>query len=292
MKDSLENKSSQNQLSPFDQKKVVVKNLNISNELPFTFIGGPCQIESRDHALKMADFISKLCAKNDIPFIFKASFDKANRTSVKGIRGIGMEKAIAVFEEIKKEFGCPVLTDIHNEEQCKHMGAVVDVLQVPAFLCRQTDLLEAACTYGKCVNVKKGQFLSPSDMQNVTDKCSHFKNENILLTERGSCFGYNNLIVDMTGLPILTQTGCPIIIDATHAVQKPGGKGTSSGGNRDMAMIIAKAAIASGPIGGVFCEVHDDPDNAFSDGPNSLNFPMLEKLLPTLKKIDGIVKEL
>ena len=260
------------------------------NDLPFVFIGGPCQIESPEHAYMVAEFLVNLCARLDIPYVFKASFDKANRTSINSKRGIGLEKSIPVFEKIKKDFGCPVITDVHLPEQCKVIGPVVDILQIPAFLCRQTDLLESASKYGKVVNVKKGQFMAPDGMKKVVEKCTHFGNDNVLLTERGSTFGYNNLVVDMRGLEIMAQTGQPVIMDATHAVQMPSGLGDVSGGDRTMAPILARAAIAARPIAGLFCEVHNDPDHAFSDGPNSLTFDMAEKLLREVKELDGFVK--
>lgn len=269
---------------------VKVKDISFANNLPFVFIGGPCQIESEEHALKVADFLVNLTSKLGIPYVFKASFDKANRTSVKAKRGIGLEKSIIVFEKIKKEFNCPITTDVHLPEQCKKIAQVVDILQIPAFLCRQTDLLESAAKTGRAINVKKGQFLSPSGMSKIVEKVEYFGNKNIILTERGTTFGYNNLVVDMCGLEIMSQTKKPVIIDATHAVQMPNGSGNSTGGNRMMAPILARAAISSRPIAGVFCEVHDDPDNALSDGPNSLNFSMTEKLLKQLKELDQLVK--
>ena len=269
---------------------VKVENISFANNLPFVFIGGPCQIESEEHALKIADFLANLTSKLGIPYVFKASFDKANRTSVKSKRGIGLEKSIIVFEKIKKEFNCPVTTDVHLPEQCEKIAQVVDILQIPAFLCRQTDLLESAAKTGRTINVKKGQFLSPSGMSKIVEKLEYFGNKNIILTERGTTFGYNNLVVDMCGLEIMAQTKKPVVIDATHAVQMPNSSGNSTGGNRMMAPILARAAISSRPIAGVFCEVHDDPDNALSDGPNSLNFSMTEKLLKQLKELDQLVK--
>lgn len=275
-----------------ENKVSKIANIEMANDKPFTFIGGPCQIESEEHAVMVADFLVNLTSKLGIPYIFKASFDKANRTSINGKRGIGLEKSIKVFERIHKEFGCAITTDIHTAEQCAVMGEVVDVLQVPAFLCRQTDLLEAAAKHGKAVNVKKGQFLDPYGMKNVVEKLEHFGAKNIGLIERGSSFGYNNLVVDMRGLEIMAQTGYPVIIDATHSVQMPGSNGTSTGGDRRMAPIIARSAIASRQIAGVFCEVHNDPDHAFSDGPNSLTFEMTETLLKQLKEIDSLMKGL
>ena len=269
---------------------VNVGKIQFANDLPFVFIGGPCQVESEEHALMMADFLVNLTAKLGIPYVFKASFDKANRTSINAKRGIGLKKSIPVFEKIKKEFGCPITTDVHLPEHCESVKDVVDILQIPAFLCRQTDLLEAAAKTGKAINVKKGQFLSPDGMAKIVEKIEYFGNKNIILTERGTTFGYNNLVVDMRGLETMARTQKPVIIDATHSVQAPGGLGNSTGGDRMMAPILARAAIASRPIAGVFCEVHNDPDNAFSDGPNSLTFEMTEILLKQLKEIDAVVK--
>ena len=269
---------------------VNVGKIQFANDLPFVFIGGPCQVESEEHALMMADFLVNLTAKLGIPYVFKASFDKANRTSINAKRGIGLKKSIPVFEKIKKEFGCPITTDVHLPEHCESVKDVVDILQIPAFLCRQTDLLEAAAKTGKAINVKKGQFLSPDGMAKIVEKIEYFGNKNIILTERGTTFGYNNLVVDMRGLETMARTQKPVIIDATHSVQAPGGLGNSTGGDRMMAPILARAAIAGRPIAGVFCEVHNDPDNAFSDGPNSLTFEMTEILLKQLKEIDAVVK--
>ena len=270
---------------------VSVGNVKFSNNLPFVFIGGPCQIESKDNALIIADFLVNLTSKLGIPYVFKASFDKANRTSIMSKRGIGLEKSIAVFDEIKKTFNCPIITDVHLPDQCSIIADVVDILQIPAFLCRQTDLLEAASKTKKAINVKKGQFLAPSGMSKIIEKIEYFGNKNIMLTERGTTFGYNGLVVDMCGLEIMAQTKKPVIIDATHAVQIPNGLSGVTGGNRLMAPILARAAISSRPIAGVFCEVHNDPDNAFSDGQNSLNFKMTEKLLIQLKQLDELIKK-
>ena len=269
---------------------VGVGDVKFGNNLPFVFIGGPCQIESEQHALMVCEFLVNLTSKLGIPYVFKASFDKANRTSIHSKRGIGLAKAIPVFEKIKKEFGCPITTDVHLPEHCREVAGVVDILQIPAFLCRQTDLLESASKTGKVVNVKKGQFLSPDGMSKIVEKIEYFGNKNAMLTERGTTFGYNNLVVDIRGLDIMAKTGKPIIIDATHSVQAPAGLGDTTGGDRKMAPIIARASIASRPIAGVFCEVHNDPDNAFSDGPNSLTFEMTEILLKQLKEIDAVVK--
>lgn len=269
-----------------------VGEVKFSNNLPFVFIGGPCQIESEQHSLMVADFLVNLTSKFDIPYVFKASFDKANRTSISGKRGVGLKKSIAIFEKIKKNFGCPIITDVHLPEQCKEIAQIVDILQIPALLCRQTDLLKEASLTNKTINVKKGQFLSPNEMTKIVEKIEYFGNKNILLTERGTTFGYNNLVVDMRGLEIMAKTKKPVIIDATHAVQLPGSLGSSSGGDRMMAPILARSAIASRPIAGVFCEVHNDPEHAFSDGANSLTFEMTEQLLKQLKELDKVVKSL
>lgn len=270
-------------------KTVKIQNIQIANNKPFTLIAGPCQMESRDHAFDMCGALLEITKKLGIPFIYKTSFDKANRTSLKGKRGMGLEESIPVFEALKKEFGMPVLTDIHNEEQCGVMAKVVDIIQIPAFLCRQTDLLLAAGKSGAVVNVKKGQFLAPWDMKNVAEKIASTGNDNILLTERGASFGYNTLVSDMRSLPIMAQTGYPVIFDATHSVQQPGGQGTSSGGDRTMVPVLARAAVAVG-VAGVFMETHQDPDNAPSDGPNMVYLSDMEKTLETLKKLDDIAK--
>jgi 2-dehydro-3-deoxyphosphooctonate aldolase (KDO 8-P synthase) len=270
-------------------RHVNVGSVTFGNDLPFALIAGPCQMESREHALMMAEKLCALTKKLGIGFIYKTSYDKANRTSLSGKRGLGLEKALAVFEEIKKTFGCPVLTDVHDIEQCKVAAGVVDVLQIPAFLCRQTDLLVAAAKTGRVVNVKKGQFLAPWDMKNVAEKISSSGNGNILLTERGASFGYNTLVVDMRSFPIMAQTGYPVILDATHSVQQPGGQGTSSGGQREFVPHLARAAMAVG-VAGVFMETHQDPDNAPSDGPCMVKLQDMEALLTQLKAIDGVVK--
>ncbi|MEO5365352.1 MAG: 3-deoxy-8-phosphooctulonate synthase [Magnetococcus sp. WYHC-3] len=272
-------------------KTVKVQKIAISNVLPLTLIAGPCQMESRDHAFDMCGALVEMTAKLGIPFIYKTSFDKANRTSLKGKRGMGLDAALPVFAALKKEFGVPVLTDIHTEEQCAPVAAVVDVLQIPAFLCRQTDLLIAAAKTGAVINVKKGQFLAPWDMKNVVAKISESGNDNILLTERGASFGYNTLVADMRSLPIMAQTGYPVIMDATHSVQQPGGQGTASGGDRSMVPVMARAAVAVG-VAGVFMETHQDPDNAPSDGPNMVKLADMPELLATLQKLDKIAKSL
>ncbi len=272
-------------------RTVTIQNIKISNNLPFTLIAGPCQTESLEHSLMMANSIKKICNKLKINFIYKSSFDKANRSSVEGKRGAGLNKTLPIFAEIKKQLGCPILTDIHNEEHCKILAArdEVDILQIPAFLCRQTDLLAAAAKTGKIINIKKGQFLAPWDAANIVKKMDHFGNENVLLTERGVSFGYNTLVSDMRSLPIMAKTGCPAVFDATHSVQQPGGLGGASGGQREFVETLASAAIAVG-VAALFMEVHQDPDNAPSDGPCMLRLDGLEKLLTKLKKLDDITK--
>lgn len=271
-------------------KSVTIQNITIANDKPFALIAGPCQMESRDHAFDMCGKLVEITRKLDIPFIYKSSFDKANRTSLKGKRGMGLEKSLEVFEALKKEFAVPMLTDIHEREQCAEVASVVDVLQIPAFLCRQTDLLIAAAQTGAVVNVKKGQFLAPWDMTNVAAKISDSGNERILLTERGASFGYNTLVVDMRSPVIMAQqTGYPVIMDATHAVQQPGGQGTSSGGQREFAPVIARAALAVG-VAGLFMETHEDPDNAPSDGPNMIPLHEMEAILTQFKAFDAVRK--
>jgi 2-dehydro-3-deoxyphosphooctonate aldolase (KDO 8-P synthase) len=271
------------------QKAVTVGFVTFANTAPFTLIAGPCQIESREHALKIAAFLAETAKAADVPFVFKASYDKANRTSLKGVRGVGIEAGLAILAEIRDTFGCPVLTDVHDIEQTRRAGEVVDILQIPAFLCRQTDLLIAAGETGKAVNVKKGQFLAPWDMQNVADKVASTGNERILLTDRGTSFGYGALITDFRGLPTMAETGWPVVFDATHSVQEPGGRGSSSGGKRAFAPALARAAVAVG-CAAVFVEAHDDPDRAPSDGPNMLPLPWMAPLLADLKALDAIAK--
>ena len=272
-------------------RKILINNLAIANNLPFVLIAGPCQTESLEHSLMIAKNVSEICQRLNIGFIYKSSFDKANRSSVSGKRGLGLEKTLPIFAEIKKRFNCPILTDVHNEEQCKLLGesADVDILQIPAFLCRQTDLLEVASKTNKIINVKKGQFLAPWDAQNIVSKFDHFGNQKLMLTERGVSFGYNTLVSDMRSLPIMAKTGCPVIFDATHSVQQPGGLGGASGGQREFVETLATAATSVG-VAGLFMEVHQDPDNAPSDGPCMLRLDSLEKLLTKLKKFDNIVK--
>ena len=263
--------------------------LVIGNDQPFALIAGPCQMESRDHAMMMAEKLTDITTRLNIGLIFKTSFDKANRTSAKAQRGIGLSGAIPVFEEIRSTFGCPILTDVHSPEQCREIGNAADVLQIPAFLCRQTDLLEAAAKTGRVINIKKGQFLAPWDAKNIVDKMDYFGNENIMLTERGVSFGYNTLVSDMRALPIMAQTGCPVVFDATHSVQQPGGLGGASGGQREFVPVLARAAIAVG-VAAVFMETHNDPDNAPSDGPCMMRLDELEETLKNLKAYDEITK--
>jgi 2-dehydro-3-deoxyphosphooctonate aldolase (KDO 8-P synthase) len=272
-------------------RTISIKNIKIANNLPFTLIAGPCQTESLEHSLMIAHAVKAICDKLDIGFIYKSSFDKANRSSVGGKRGAGLENTLPIFAEIKKQLDCPILTDIHSEEHCRILAncSEVDILQIPAFLCRQTDLLEAAAKSGKIINVKKGQFLAPWDAENIVKKMDHFGNKDLMLTERGVSFGYNTLVSDMRSLPIMAKTGCPVVFDATHSVQQPGGLGGASGGQREFVDTLASAAVAVG-IAALFTEVHQDPDNAPSDGPCMLRLDSLEKLLTKLKKIDNIVK--
>jgi 2-dehydro-3-deoxyphosphooctonate aldolase (KDO 8-P synthase) len=261
------------------------------NALPFALIAGPCAMESRDHALFMAEQLAEITQKLGIALVFKTSFDKANRTSASGRRGVGLEAALKVFAEIKQTFGLPVVTDVHEKEQCAQAAEVVDLLQIPAFLCRQTDLLLAAAATGKPVNVKKGQFLAPWDMKNVAAKIYEAGNPNVLVTERGVSFGYNTLVTDFRGLPIMAeQIGAPVIFDATHSVQQPGGQGTSSGGQREFVPVLARAAVAVG-VAGLFIETHDRPDEAFSDGPNMVPLSELPALLARLVAFDRISKQ-
>jgi len=271
-------------------KQISLKKFNVSNDLPFFLISGPCQLENRDHAMFMAEEIKKITDKLEINLVYKTSFDKANRTSLKSERGIGLDKSIKVFEEIKKNFNLPILTDVHSPEQCNQVKNVVDIIQIPAFLCRQTDLLVSAAKTNLIVNIKKGQFLAPWDMKNVIKKISDSNNDNILVTERGVSFGYNTLVSDMRSISILKKEQYPVIFDATHSVQQPGGKGDSSGGEREFIYDLSKAAIAVG-VAGLFLEVHDDPDNAPSDGPNMLKLSDLENFLNNIKKIDDLVKQ-
>jgi 2-dehydro-3-deoxyphosphooctonate aldolase (KDO 8-P synthase) len=268
---------------------VSASNVSFGNKLPMSLIAGPCQMESREHAFMMAGRLKEICGRLGIGLVYKSSFDKANRTSLTGKRGMGLEKSLAVFADIRKDLGLPVLTDVHENGQCAEVATVVDVLQIPAFLCRQTDLLIAAAKTGRIVNVKKGQFLAPWDMKNVLAKIVESGNPNVLLTERGASFGYNTLVSDMRALPIMEEMGAPVIFDATHSVQQPGGQGASSGGDRRMVPVLARAAVAVG-VAGVFIETHEDPDNAPSDGPNMVPLDKLEGLLRTLMALDTVAK--
>ncbi|MGD9638989.1 MAG: 3-deoxy-8-phosphooctulonate synthase [Alphaproteobacteria bacterium] len=272
-----------------EMKHISVGNITIGNDLPFTLIAGPCQMESRNHALEMASALYELTQKLGIPFVYKTSFDKANRSSITGKRGVGLSAALPVFEEIKDKFKVPVVTDVHEIEQCTKVSEVVDILQIPAFLCRQTDLLLAAASTGRVVNVKKGQFLAPWDMANIVAKVESCNNFNILLTERGASFGYNTLVSDMRSLPIMASTGYPVVFDATHSVQEPGGKGTSTGGKREFVPPLARAAVAVG-VAAVFIETHENPDTAPSDGANMVPLKEMESLLKTLVALDKITK--
>tara|TARA_Y100000590_G_scaffold150364_1_gene172751 strand:- start:2924 stop:3757 length:834 start_codon:yes stop_codon:yes gene_type:complete len=272
-----------------ENKMVKCGKLNISNSSPFTLIAGPCQLENEKHALDVASELKKITTKLGIGLIYKTSFDKANRTSLKGKRGAGLEKSLPVFDKIRKDLNIPVLTDIHTIEQCSQVSKHVDVLQIPAFLCRQTDLLIAAAKTGKVINVKKGQFLAPWDMVNVTKKIEDSGNKNILVTERGASFGYNTLVSDMRSLPIMAKNGYPVVFDATHSVQQPGGMGEKSGGQREFVEHLARAAIAVG-VAAVFMETHPDPDNAPSDGPNMVPLSKMPGLLNQLVKIDKLIK--
>ena len=265
--------------------------VTIGNDLPLVLIAGPCQMESRDHALKMAEAINFISEKLGVPYIYKSSFDKANRTSIHGKRGIGLEKSLPIFAEIRETFGCPVLTDVHNEEQCAEVAEVVDILQIPAFLCRQTDLLIAAAQTGRVINVKKGQFMAPWDAKNIVEKLDSAGNPNVMLTERGVTFGYNNLVSDMRSLVIMARTGVPVVFDATHSVQQPAGLGNASGGDREFVPVLARAAVAAG-VGAIFMETHQDPDNAPSDGPVMWPLDQLETLVAQLRDIDMLVKGL
>ena len=272
-----------------DSKTVKCGKLSVSNKGPLTLIAGPCQLENEKHALDTANELKKITKKLGIGLIYKTSFDKANRTSLNGKRGAGLEKSLPVFDKIRKEIEVPVLTDIHSIEQCEVVSKHVDILQIPAFLCRQTDLLVAAAKTGKVINVKKGQFLAPWDMTNVTKKIEQSGNKNILVTERGASFGYNTLVSDMRSLPIMAKNGYPVIFDATHSVQQPGGMGDKSGGQREFVEYLSRAAVAVG-VAAVFMETHQDPDNAPSDGPNMVPLSEMPKLIKQLVEIDNLIK--
>ncbi len=276
-----------NQTAP---KTVTVDGISIANTLPFVLVVGPCQIESRDHALMMAERIAAVSQAVGFEFIYKSSFDKANRSSVTTQRGIGIDEGLRILQDVKAEFGCPVLTDVHEAAQCAAVAQAVDVLQIPAFLSRQTDLLLAAGNTGAVVNVKKGQFMAPWDMVHVADKIASTGNERIMLCDRGTSFGYNTLVSDFRGLPIMAQTGYPVMFDATHSVQQPGGQGTTSGGQREFVPTLARAATAVG-IAALFIETHEDPDNAPSDGPNMVPIDELQGLMAKLVALDQIAKD-
>jgi 2-dehydro-3-deoxyphosphooctonate aldolase (KDO 8-P synthase) len=268
---------------------VTVGGVTFANDQPIAVFAGPCQMESRAHALEMATALKEIAGRLGLGLVYKTSFDKANRTSLTGKRGMGLDGALPVFAEIREKLGLPVVTDVHEAGQCARMAEVVDVLQIPAFLCRQTDLLIAAAKTGRVVKVKKGQFLAPWDMANVVAKITDSGNPNVLVTERGASFGYNTLVVDMRSLPIMAEIGCPVIFDATHAVQQPGGRGTSSGGDRRFVPVLARAAVAVG-VAGLFIETHQDPDRAPSDGPNMVPLREFESLMRELMAIDAVVK--
>ena len=281
--------STPDQLQP--NPSVKVGNVTFAQNLPIAVFAGPCQMESRAHAREMASGLKEIATRLGLGLVYKSSFDKANRTSLNGKRGIGLDGAIAVFAEIREKLGLPIVTDVHEIEHCARVAPVVDVLQIPAFLCRQTDLLIAAAKTGKVVKIKKGQFLAPWDMKNVVAKVTGSGNPNVLVTERGASFGYNTLVVDMRGLAIMAETGAPVIFDATHSVQQPGGQGTSSGGDRRFVPVLARAAVAVG-IAGLFIETHQDPDKAPSDGPNMVPLARFEGLMRDLMAIDRVVKGL
>ena len=269
-------------------RQVKINNFAISNSLPFVLIAGPCQLENREHAIYIAENIKKICDKLKINFVYKTSFDKANRTSHLSQRGLGLEKSVKIFEEIRKKLKIPILTDVHSVEQCELLKNSIDIIQIPAFLCRQTDLLQSAAKTNLVINIKKGQFLAPWDVSNILRKVEDF-NKNILLTERGVSFGYNTLVSDMRSISIMKKENYPVIFDATHSVQQPGGRGNQSGGQREFIYDLSKAAVSIG-ISGLFIEVHDDPDNAPSDGPNMLKLSELESFLVKIIKLDNLVK--
>jgi 2-dehydro-3-deoxyphosphooctonate aldolase (KDO 8-P synthase) len=271
------------------QKHLKIRDITLGNDLPFVLIAGPCVLESRDHALEMSEAIKTITDKLGIPFIYKTSFDKANRTSIQAHRGIGIAASLPILAEVREKMGCPVLTDVHDAEQCGTVAEVVDVLQIPAFLCRQTDLLKAAAETGKAINIKKGQFLAPWDMANIVKKMESFGNQQVMLCERGASFGYNRLVSDMRALPIMARSGYPVVFDATHSVQEPGGAGESTGGERRFVPVLARAAVSVG-VAAVFIETHQNPDHAPSDGPNMVRLQDLEQLLSQLKAFDSLAK--
>jgi len=271
------------------KKHLRIQDITIGNDLPFVLIAGPCVLESRNHALEMSSAISEITNKLGIPFVYKTSFDKANRTSIHGQRGLGMNASLPILAEVGEKTGCPIITDVHSAEQCAPTAEVVDILQIPAFLCRQTDLLKAAAKTSKAINIKKGQFLAPWDMVNIVKKMEAFGNTQVMLCERGASFGYNTLVSDMRSLPIMARSGYPVVFDATHSVQQPGGTGTSTSGERQFVPILARAAVSVG-VAAVFIETHQDPDNAPSDGPNMVRLQDLPQLLLELKEFDKLAK--
>jgi 2-dehydro-3-deoxyphosphooctonate aldolase (KDO 8-P synthase) len=271
------------------QRHISIGSLTVGNDLPFTLIAGPCALESRAHALEMSQALVEMTGRLGIGLIYKSSFDKANRTSIRSNRGLGLEESLPILAEVRETYGCPVITDVHTAEQCAPVAEAVDVMQIPAFLCRQTDLIVAAANTGKALNIKKGQFLAPWDMVNVVAKASESGNDSVMMCERGTSFGYNTLVSDMRSLPIMAETGYPVVFDATHSVQQPGGQGGTSGGERQYVPVLARAALAIG-VAAVFMETHQDPDSAPSDGPNMVPLDRMEKLLGTLKAFDGLAK--
>jgi 2-dehydro-3-deoxyphosphooctonate aldolase (KDO 8-P synthase) len=274
-----------------EPRRIAIGPVTVGNDLPLVLISGPCQMESRQHALETAQALKEMCAKEGVPLIYKTSFDKANRTSVAGQRGMGLGASLAVFAEIKESLGIPVLTDVHAVDQCVPVAEAVDVLQIPAFLCRQTDLLLAAGATGRAINVKKGQFLAPWDMVNVVKKIESTGNDRVMLCERGASFGYNTLVNDMRSLPIMARTGCPVVFDATHSVQQPGGQGSSSGGQREFAPVLARAAVSVG-VAAVFAESHENPDCAPSDGPNMIPLARMPEFIAILAAFDRLAKSI
>ena len=272
-----------------ENRRIDVGDLQVGQDLPFVLIAGPCQIESREHALETAEALSDICGEREIGLIYKSSFDKANRTSAAGARGVGLAKGVEILAEVRERWGCPVITDVHESAQCAAVAAAVDVLQIPAFLCRQTDLLKAAAETGAAVHVKKGQFLAPWDMAHVVGKLERFGASRILLGERGTSFGYNTLVTDFRGLPEMAATGRPVVFDATHSVQQPGGRGGSSGGQREFVPVLARAALAVG-VAALFIETHPDPDNAPSDGPNMVPIAKLSRMLSIFQEFDRLAK--
>ncbi|RED17978.1 3-deoxy-8-phosphooctulonate synthase [Pontivivens insulae] len=271
-------------------KTIQIGDLQVGNTQPLVFLAGPCQLETRDHAMMIAERMAAICATHGAGYVFKASYDKANRTSLNGTRGLGIEEGLRILEDVRREIGCPVVTDVHTEQQCRVAGEVADILQIPAFLSRQTDILLAAGQTGRAINIKKGQFLAPWDMERVAEKVASTGNDKIMLCERGTSFGYNTLVADMRGLPTMARTGYPVVMDATHSVQQPGGQGGSSGGQREFAPVMARAAVSLG-IASVFIETHEAPDTAPSDGPNMIPLDQMDGLVGSLMQFDRLAKE-